>query len=121
MPDLEWTFERIARCKTQIWAIAKQSIRSGNDVVFDLGLQKTSDRDRVKALCQEFDIEYQFYCLTADKSVRQNGVGKRNEGHGDTFEFPVSPEMFEITDRMFEMPNEFEPAKTDFVDTTNNA
>ena len=44
MPELEWTFERISRCETQIWAIAKKSLFNGNDVVLDLGLHKFSDR-----------------------------------------------------------------------------
>lgn len=117
MPELDWTFERIARCELQIWETAKQVIRTGSDVIFDLGLQKASDRNRIKGLCEKNGFEYQFYCLLADKSIRQSRVNKRNEGTGDTFEFPVSPEMFEIADGMFELPNEQEAIYTKFVET----
>lgn len=117
MPELSWTFERISRCETQIWSIAQQSINCGNDVIFDLGLQRIADRDRIKLQCEEMNVEYQFYCLVADKNIRRERVIKRNQGTGDSFSFPVSPEMFEITDGMFEEPKESELVYTKYVDT----
>lgn len=117
MPELSWTFERISRCEAQIWSIALQSINSGNDVIFDLGLQRLADRERIKLQCEEMNVEYQFYCLVADKKIRRERVVERNKGTGDSFSFPVSPEMFEITDGMFEKPNEPELEYTKYVDT----
>jgi len=104
MPKIEWTFERISRCEFQIWSIAKQSLNTGSDVIFDLGLQKVSDRTRIISLCKELNIEYKFYYLNADKVTRQNRVIERNKNKGDTFEFHVTSEIFEITDLMFEIP-----------------
>lgn len=117
MPELPWTFERISRCETQIWSIAMQSINCGNDVIFDLGLQRLEDRERIKLKCEEMDVEYQFYCLVADKNIRKERVVERNNGTGDTFSFPVSPKMFEIADSMFEKPKEPELEDTKFLDT----
>lgn len=117
MPDLNWTFERISRCESQIWEIAKQAISLGTDVVFDLGLQKVSDRDRIRAQCSEIGIHCKFYCLNAERSLRQSRVVKRNEGTGDTFAFAVSPEMFDIANSMFELPTDAELVDTENVDT----
>jgi hypothetical protein len=36
--------------------------------------------------------------------VSSERVIERNKGNGVTLEFPVSTEVFEITDQMFEMP-----------------
>ncbi len=119
MPKLEWTFERTARCETQIWSIAEQSINAGNDVVFDLGLMKITDRDRIKILCNKLGVEFRFYCLLADKTVRQNRVIERNKGEGETFEFPVSPEMFETVELMFEMPNDSETDNIIYINTAD--
>jgi len=121
MPNLEWTFERITRCENQIWVIAKQLLVAGSDVVLDLGLHRISDRKRFKTLCEEFDIEYQFYFLSADRTIRQKRILKRNEGNGETFDFPVSPEIFEITDRMFEVPCKSEVLYTKHIDTGTSA
>jgi len=120
IPKIEWTFERIARCEAQIWRIALQSLNMGSDVVLDLGLQKVSDRERIKEQCDEAGLEYVFYCLVADKGVRQKRVVERNNGVGETFQFSVSPEMFEITDRMFEPPTESEITFINYIDTTEN-
>ena len=110
MPAIEWTFERISRCKAQIWNIAQQSLNAGNDVIFDLGLQKVHDRARIKQQCESLNIMFTFYCLSADKTVRQQRVVERNQGTGETFSFPVSTEMFAITDAMFEPATEAELA-----------
>jgi predicted kinase len=120
MPKIEWTFERIARCETQIWRIAQQSLYAGNDVVFDLGLQKVTDRKRIEERCKKIDVEYTFYCLVADKHVRQQRVIERNKGVSETFEFSVSAEMFEIADSMFEQPTESELVHTSYIDTAGN-
>ncbi len=80
-------------------------------------MQKVSDIERIKLQCEEFEIDYRFYCLVADKNIRKERVVKRNEGTGDTFSFSVSPEMFEITNRMFEKPREDELVYTEYVDT----
>jgi predicted kinase len=118
MPELKWTFERISRCESQIWSIAKQSINTGSDVIFDLGLQKVSDRNRISSLCKELNIKYKFYYLNADKITRHNRVIERNKG-GDTFEFPVSPEIFEITNLMFELPTSSELEYTNFIEVSD--
>ncbi len=120
MPKIEWTFERIARCESQIWRIALQSLNTGNDVVLDLGLQKVTDRERIKDYCEKVGLEYAFYCLVADKGVRQNRVMERNKAVGETFEFSVSAEMFEITDSMFEPPTELELTYTNYINTAVN-
>ncbi len=60
MPKIEWTFERIARCESQIWRIALQSLNTGNDVVLDLGLQKVTDRERIKDYCERVGKRQSF-------------------------------------------------------------
>lgn len=121
MPELDWTFERISRCEVQIWSIAKQTIQLGHDVVFDLGLQKIDDRDRIRKNCNESNIEHQFYYVNADAAQRQERVKKRNEGTGETFEFQVSPKMFKIANNMFEFPASDELTHTTCIDTTIEA
>ncbi|WED25469.1 ATP-binding protein [Vibrio sp. DW001] len=117
MPDLSWTFERVARCEHQIWSVAKQSIGLGHNVIFDLGLLKIADRERINTLCEEMNVEKHFYFLTTDLATRQSRVTKRNTETGGTFSFSVSPKMFEVANGMFEEPNDAELIYTRVVDT----
>ncbi|KJZ09284.1 hypothetical protein TW85_22395 [Marinomonas sp. S3726] len=121
IPDLTWTFERISRCESQIWSIAKQSINTGNDVVFDLGLQKMTDRERIITICKDLNFHYKLYYLNADKNIRLNRVFERNKSKGKTFEFNVSIEMFEITDKMFEIPTSLELENIEYLNTADKA
>jgi predicted kinase len=106
--DMGWVKERIARCEFQIWHVAKQSLDMGADVIFDFGLAKKSDRMRLYDECQRLNYRCRFYYLSADVEVRRDRVVKRNQGLCEAFEFVVSPEMFEATNRMFEEPDEQE-------------
>ena len=55
--ELNWTLERLTRCKNCIWLIAEGILNMGMDVVLDLGFQKTSEREELKYLCDKNKIE----------------------------------------------------------------
>jgi predicted kinase len=104
----EWTVERYLRCETQIWNLTHQIIDSGLDVTLDLGLPRKVDRRRIHHLCEEVGIKHQFYYITAETETRWQRVVNRNQGASETYEFGLTPEMFEIVDKMFELPDEEE-------------
>ncbi|MFC1236452.1 AAA family ATPase [Vibrio sp. F74] len=120
MPELNWTFERVTRCENQIWSVAKQSISLGYNVIFDLGLLKIADRERINTLSEELNVEKHFYFLTTDLATRQSRVIKRNTETGNTFSFSVSPQMFEIANAMFEEPSDAELIYSTVIDTSEN-
>ena len=104
--ELNWTLERLTRCKNCIWLIAEGILNMGMDVVLDLGFQKTSEREELKYLCDKNKIELKFYLLLCDSNVRKKRVTKRNVEKGSTFSFFVTDEMFDICDNMFQMPTD---------------
>lgn len=105
---INWTLERLTRCKNQIWLISEQVLNMGVDVVLDLGFQNVSDREELKYLCGKNGINLKFYFLHCDLNIRKKRVSERNVEKGNTFSFYVTDEMFDICENMFQMPTDQE-------------
>ena len=113
LPDeltFDWVTVRVARCEAVIWAHATQLVTLGLDVVLDFGFMQRSDRERVAGLVAAADFQLERHYLHADAQLRRDRVIARNLEQGPTYSMPVSPEMFEFAEGLFEQPTEEEQA-----------
>lgn len=100
-----WVLERVLRCERRIIAVALQVLRTGGDVVLELGLMRTSDRTRVLAAFRDSGYALKVYWIKASSEVRRSRVAARNVQRGDTHSFDVTPAMFDAIERLYEPPN----------------
>lgn len=105
---MQWYLARKARCITQIWRVADDLLRSGNDVILELGLIQRQDRmafyDRMAAAGHDFTV----YVLDVVRDVRRERVETRNVEQGSTFSMEVPSAIFEIASDMWQPPERAE-------------
>jgi predicted kinase len=106
--EYDWMIERVGRCEAQIWATAAAVMAAGRPAVFDIGLMRKSDRDRVRQIAQGAGLELQLHFVDAPTEVRRARVEGRNVIRGETFAIEVLPEHFEFIEGVYEAP---EPAE----------
>jgi predicted kinase len=107
--DWQWALERMARCEEQMWSIADRVVAAGYDVVFDLGLGRREDRERLRArAAQTRNGEPKFHFLDVGAETRRARVHRRNEERGETYAFEVSDRMFDRMEAWFEPPTDDE-------------
>lgn len=93
--ELHWALERVHRCETQIWTIAKRLLDAEQPVVLDLGFSKKEQRDRFKALVSSGGHQFELHFLDIPVEQRRARLAQRNRGRSDTFEFEVDEATFE--------------------------
>lgn len=99
-----WAVERVLRCERRILSVALQILRTGGDVVLELGLMKVADRQRVLAEVSGGDHGVEIHWIETSDDVRRARVAARNTVHGETYAFEVSPAMFDMVERLYEPP-----------------
>ena len=100
--DVPWALERTARCELQMWAVADRILALQLDVVFDLGLSRRDQRDRVRLRVASTGAEMKLHYLDVDRATRQERIRRRNtEGSGA---YEVSDAMFDFMESWFEPP-----------------
>lgn len=102
--EFEWMVERVQRCEAQIWSVAAGVLATGTSVIFDIGLLRKADRDRVREIAEGAELPLQFHFVTAPTEVRRARVAERNVIRGDNFAIEVTPEHFEFIEGVFETP-----------------
>jgi predicted kinase len=100
----DWMLERVGRCEAQIWSVAAATIAAGTPVILDIGLMRVADRDRVRGIAEATELPLQFHFVDAPQEVRRARVASRNEVRGEGFAIPVSPDMFEFIEGVYEPP-----------------
>ncbi|RJF72105.1 ATP-binding protein [Deinococcus cavernae] len=115
--EFAWLKERLERCHGQIWLVAQQALRSGADVVLDLGLQRRAERTRYLELAQPYPSR--TYFVDAPLDLRRRRVTERNAQRGETFSFQVTPEMFDFMETFYEAPDEAELATVSHICRTS--
>jgi predicted kinase len=100
----DWMLERVGRCEAQIWSVAAGTIAAGTSVILDIGLMRVADRDRVRQIAEATELPLQFHFVDAPQEVRRARVASRNEVRGEGFAIPVSPDMFEFIEGVYEPP-----------------
>ncbi len=105
---VEWYVERKERCIEQIWAVARDIVGRGGDVVLELGLIQRQSRERLYSRVDEGAYDMAVYVLDAPREVRRERVRARNLQRGSTFSMEVPDRVFEIASDMWEAPDETE-------------
>ncbi len=113
--DMAWILPRVARCQARIWATSAEILRTGRDVVLELGLMRQTDRQRMKALVEEAGYQASFSFVDADAQVRRQRALQRNVDKGETYTFDVTPAMFDAMEPLFERPTLQELAHTTII------
>ena len=97
----EWAFERTQRCERQIWAIARQVLGRGVDIVLELGFFKREQRARTRALVAETGAPLEVHVLDVPRDLRRERVRARNQGTA-TYTIEVDDTTFEWAESFYE-------------------
>jgi len=109
--ELNWVITRVQRCEELIWLTAVDVVRSGGNVILDIGAIKAQQRLRYRSLALELGLDFELHYLTADADLRLSRVLTRNIDQGDTFSFEITPQMFHYMNTAFEAPGPCEDLK----------
>lgn len=102
--DFSWMVERLGRCEALIWSTAADVLAAGASVVLDIGAMRRSDRARIGQIAQEKGLPLKWHFVDAPQDVRRARVVGRNTAKGETFVHEVTPQMFELLERLYEAP-----------------
>lgn len=107
--DLAFALDRIARCESQIAALATQLAHSGTDAILDLGFTQRDHRLAWLTRAQSAGVPCHLHVLDVPAEARWQRVCDRNVGGetGDsaTFTFAVTREMFDFMEARWELPD----------------
>ncbi len=104
---LDWALPRTERCEQQIWAVARQLLGLGVDVILELGFYKRAQRARVRPLVADTGAEAVAHVLDVPREVRRERVRARNQGSA-TFTVEVDDAMFDWAEDYYEPLDEDE-------------
>jgi predicted kinase len=103
--DLAFALDRIARCESQIAAVATQLAHSGVDAILDLGFTQREHRLAWLHRAQAAGIPCRLHVLDIPADTRWQRVCERNRGDSTTFTFAVTREMFDFMETRWELPD----------------
>lgn len=115
LPDLTWVLERVQRCERTIWTLTQSLLDTRTPVILDLGFLRAEDRLRFTALAEAASASVTRHLVEAPAALRLHRVLNRNEERGDTYALHVTPEMFEVMDRLYEPPDHTERSASTVV------
>lgn len=104
--QFDWTIERVNRCETQIFALARQLAARGVPAILDLGFTTKEHRDKFRALASEHDLSALVHYLDVPAVERWQRVSRRNAEQGETYAMQVDRQMFDFMEGMWEPPDE---------------
>ena len=103
--DLAFALDRIARCESQIAAVATQLAHSGIDAILDLGFTQREHRLAWLHRAQAAGIPCRLHVIDIPADTRWQRVCERNQGTSTTFTFAVTREMFDFIEARWELPD----------------
>jgi predicted kinase len=103
-----WFSERVDRCESQVWSVAKQLLSQGQSVILDFGFIRKARRDKARGTASGFGFRTLLHVVDADLETRRTRVSLRNSSQGNTYAFTVTPTMFAFAEKMYEAPDEAE-------------
>jgi predicted kinase len=98
---LDWALPRTERCEQQIWAVARQLLALGVDVILELGFFKRAQRARVRAHVTDAGAEATIHVLDVPRELRRERVRARNQGSA-TLTVEVDDAMFDWAEDYYE-------------------
>lgn len=116
-PDnvIAWYLERRERCRGLLWEVTLDVLRSGADVVLELGLVTAADREAFYAKASAEELRLRVYLVDASRDVRRERVLQRNQRPGP-FTQIVPLEFFERASDLWQPPSESERAAQGIID-----
>jgi predicted kinase len=117
---LDWALPRVERCEAQIWKVAQDVMRSGVDVVVELGFFRRDQRDRFRALATAAGAPVVVHAVGAAPEVRRERVRARNRG-GANLTVEVDDAMFDWAEGYYEVLGDDELRGAVLVDTERAA
>ncbi len=111
---LDWALPRTERCEQQIWAVTRQFLALGIDVILELGFYKREQRARARALVADAGAEVVIHLLDVPREVRRERVRARNQGSA-TLTVEVDDAMFDWAEDYYETLGEDELRDTRVV------
>lgn len=93
--DMQWLAERMARCEALIWSQAENVLRSGGDVILDLGFQRREQRDEARHRADLLGVDLCFHLPDGPRDARWARTRQVAIFPGDTADGgpPPEPEM----------------------------
>jgi predicted kinase len=119
--EANWSMERVARCNSQIWAVASQVAARGTPCVLDLGFTRLQERNQFAALAHDAGLPVQLHVLDISRNERWRRVQLRNAEKGKTHQlrFAVTREMFDFVETLWEAPDAQEMAARNGIRFSN--
>jgi len=111
----DWWSDRCGRCSRLSYAVARQALAAGVDVVLDCGFLERWHRDEARAWAREAGASTKLYWVRAETAVRRARVERRNLEQGETFALVVTDAMFDALP--WEPPSEEELTGGSVLDT----
>lgn len=112
---IAWYLERRERCRSLLWDVANDVLRSGVDVVLELGLVTAADREAFYEKAHAEDLSLRVYLVDAPRDVRRERVLQRNKTPGP-FTQIVPIEFFERASDLWQPPADAERARWNILD-----
>ncbi|MBZ0237130.1 MAG: ATP-binding protein [Deltaproteobacteria bacterium] len=100
---LDWALPRTERCEAQIWAVARQVLARGIDVILELGFFTRDQRARLRDLVAAAGSPIEVHVLEVPQDVRRERVRARNRGSA-TLTVEVEDAMFDWAEGYYEPP-----------------
>ncbi len=103
--DPAWAIERVERCRDHIWRTALEVAGRGAPCVLEIGLVSAAIRARYAVLAREAGLPAQLHYLDVPADERWRRVHARNSREDAAqLSFPVTREMFDFVEIMWEPP-----------------
>lgn len=112
---IAWYLERRDRCRALLWDVAVDMLRSGVDVVLELGLVTVADREAIYDKISAEDLPLRVYLLDVPRDIRRERVLQRNKTPGP-FTQIVPIAFFERASDLWQAPSDAERAQRSIID-----
>ena len=109
--EFAWAIERVIRCETQIFAVARQLAERSTDAILDLGFTTSEQRDRIAAMADRAGLPVTLHFIDIDAEERWRRVQSRNAARGETYAMQVDRRMFDFREALWEPPTADEMAR----------
>lgn len=106
--NLDWVLLRVNRCETLIWQVCLPILKTGADVILDLGFLTIEKRQYFRKLALDAGFQFINHFIDANQHQRRERVIERNKMKGETYSFEVTNEMFDWADAAFQWPADIE-------------
>lgn len=110
-----WYLERRERVRGLLWDTTRDVIAAGTDVVLELGLVASAERESFYARVRDEDLALTVYCVDAPRDIRRERVLMRNASGGEHLQI-VPMEIFERASDAWEPPSHVERQAVSMVE-----